>query len=181
MRILILWTVFTLFCSVISAQTQPGASNKTRSDGYARRDMALERAALVQRDKLDDMLPPWAKQKLNNVFKGFLNRLLRDKKPVNLSTLLKEEMARQFAELTPQQSNILSFYILAGLIKLIPPYTERSDMNSEKDSVAELNQMDMLMLQQMMEKKNQLETMISNTMKAGFEGGQAAVQALKAG
>ena len=173
--------MFALFCSVISAQTQTSASNKTQSNGYARRDLALERAALVQRDKIDDMLAPWAKQKLNNVFKGFLNRLLRDKKPANLSTLLKEEMARQFADLTPQQSNILSFYILAGVIKLIPPYAERVDMSSQKESIGEINQMDTLMLQQMMEKKSQLENMISNTMKAGFEGGQAAIQALKAG
>lgn len=96
-------------------------------------------------------------------------------------------MARQFADLSPRQSNILTFYILAGVIKSIPPHSDRRDASSEKDdskdskeSISEMNQMDMLVLQQMMEKKNQLETMISNIMKAGFEGGQAAIQALKA-
>jgi hypothetical protein len=53
-------------------------------------------------------------------------------------------------------------------------------VNSEKDSIDEMSQMDLLRLQQMMEKKSQLETMISNIMKAGFEAGQAAIQALKA-
>jgi len=57
---------------------------------------------------------------------------------------------------------------------------ERDKMKDAKDSISEMNEADMLLLQQMMEKKNQLESMISNVMKAGYEGGQAAVQALKA-
>ena len=46
-------------------------------------------------------------------------------------------------------------------------------LKDTKDAIGEMTEQDMLMLQQLMEKKNQLETMISNTMKAGFEGGQA--------
>ena len=57
---------------------------------------------------------------------------------------------------------------------------ERNKLKDKKDSISEMGEMDMLLLQQMMEKKNQLETMISNVMKAGYEGGQAAIQALKA-
>jgi conjugal transfer/entry exclusion protein len=57
---------------------------------------------------------------------------------------------------------------------------EKEKWAGKADSIAEMNDMDMLQLQQMMDKKGQLETMISNVMKAGYEGGQAAVQALKA-
>ena len=53
-------------------------------------------------------------------------------------------------------------------------------LKENKETIGEMNQQDMLMLQQLMEKKNQLEIMISNVMKAGYEGGQAAIQALKA-
>jgi len=53
-------------------------------------------------------------------------------------------------------------------------------IRDKKDAISEMNEQDMLMLQQMMDKKSQLETLISNCMKAGYEGGQAAVQALKA-
>jgi hypothetical protein len=179
-RIFILLIVFPLLCSADCTQAQPGASDSKRGDGYARRDLALEREALAQRIKIDDMLPSWAKQKLNSVFKAFLNRLLRDQKPIDLSELVKAEMERQFTGLSSLQSNILTFYVLAGVIKLIPPHSDRTDTGSEKESIGEISQTDMLMLQQMMEKKNQLETMISNVMKAGFEGGQAAIQALKA-
>ena len=53
-------------------------------------------------------------------------------------------------------------------------------LKDKKDSISEMNQQDMLMLQQLMEKKNKLEQMISNTMKTATEGAQAAIQALKA-
>lgn len=56
---------------------------------------------------------------------------------------------------------------------------ERDKWKDKKDSISEMGEMDMLMLQQLMDKKTQLEQMISNVMKAGHEGGQAAIQALK--
>ncbi len=57
---------------------------------------------------------------------------------------------------------------------------QKKRWKDKKDSLSEMSETDILMLQQLMEKKNQLESMISNTMKAGYKGGQAAVQALKA-
>jgi hypothetical protein len=56
---------------------------------------------------------------------------------------------------------------------------ERERWAERGDSIAEMSAMDMLLLQQMMDKKTQLEVMISNVMKAGYEGGQAAITALK--
>src|SRR5215210_2730345 len=96
MRILMLLIAVTLICSPTLAQTQPGASDNQRSVEYARRNLALERDALTQRDKIEEMLPPLVKQKLEIVFEGFLKRLLRDRKPVNAAQIIKEELARQF-------------------------------------------------------------------------------------
>ena len=185
MRILMLLVAVTLNCSLTLAQTQTGATDNQRSVESARRNLALERAALTQRDKIEEMLPPLAKQKLETVFEGFLKRLLRDRKPVNAAQIIKEELARQFADLSPKQEHILTFYVVTGIIKKVPLthsqlQAERERLKDKKDSISEMGEMDMLMLQRMMEKKNQLESMISNLMKAGFEGGQAAIQALKA-
>ena len=180
MRIIILLAVFTLWSAAAFAQAQPVASNKGRVGVYPKRELTQERAALAQRDKIDAMLPPWVKPKLDIVSNAFLKRVLRDKKPLDLGKLADEEMARQFVDLSPEQSKVLNFYVLAGVIKLIPPHVMKDDLLKKKDSIAEMNEMDMLMLQQMMEKKGQLETIISNVMKAGFEGSQAAIQSLKA-
>ena len=42
-------------------------------------------------------------------------------------------------------------------------------IQSQKDGISELNKQDMRILQELMEKKSQLESMISNTMKAASE------------
>jgi len=170
---------------LILAQAQCGAANKQQGDEYARRNLALEKAALSQRDKIEEMLPVPAKQKLDLVFEGFLRRLLREKNAANVAQIVKEELAQQFAELSPKQLHILTFYVVTGVIKKVPLtrsewQAEKDKLKDKKDAISEMSEMDMLMLQQMMEKKGQLEKMISNMMKAGFEGGQAAIQALKA-
>lgn len=185
MRILMLLIAITLICSPTLAQTQPNASANQQSVEYAKRNLALEREALTQRDRIEEMLPPPVKQKLEMVFEAFLRRLLRDKKPVDAAQIIKEELARQFAGLSQKQAHLLTFYVVTGVIKKVPPtrpeqQAGRERLKDKKDSISEMGEMDMLMLQQMMEKKNQLESMISNLMKAGFEGGQAAIQSLKA-
>jgi hypothetical protein len=187
MRALILSLVVSSFCAITFAQVQPTAFQK-RADDYSKRNLTLERDALAQRQKLDGMLPPWAKQRLDVVSKAFLKRLLSGNKTADLSQIVKEEVGRQFRDVSPKQSNILTLYVLTNVVKMLPPHrtsyenaeAERDKLKDKKDSLEELSEQDMLMLQQMMEKKNQLETMISNVMKAGYEGGQAAIQALKA-
>ena len=54
-----------------------------------------------------------------------------------------------------------------------------AELKAKKDKLSEMSQQDMLHLQQMMEKKSQLETMISNTMKAGSDSQNSLTQASK--
>jgi hypothetical protein len=183
MRRLILVSVLALCFPVASAQTP-----QRQADKYAKRELRLEREALEQRQKIDAMLPPWAKRKLDTASKAFLKRLLSKRNSADLANIIREELGKEFKEITPQQSNILTLYVLTSVVKILPPHSakkvdaeaEKEKLNDKKDSISEMNEMDMLMLQQLMEKKSQLETMISNIMKAGFEGGQAAIQSLKA-
>lgn len=97
---------------------------------------------------------------------------------------------------TPTELDALAFYMLGRLAWVMTvarmtsigkknmTYEEalaaREKWADQADALAEMNDMDMLQLQQMMDKKSQLETMISNVMKAGYDAGQAAVKALKA-
>src|SRR5215203_2487738 len=175
MRGLILAVLLFSFCSITLAQTQSTVSQKS-TDDYAKRNLSLERDALAEREKIDDMLPSWAKQRLDVVSKAFLKRLLSGNKAADISQIVKEGVGRQFKEVSPKQSNILTLYVLTNVVKMLPPHSsknpeveaDRDKLKDKKDSLEELSEQDMLMLQQMMEKKNQLETMISNVMKAGF-------------
>ena len=175
------------FRSVIFLQASPTVP-QCQTDEYARRDLKLERDALARREKIDAVLPPWARQRLDIAAKAFLKRLLSDRQPADLSQVVKEEVGEQFRDISPQQSNILTLHVLTSVVKLLPPHSaekvdaksERDGLGDKKDSISEMGEMDMLMLQQMMEKKAKLESMISNIMKASSEGSQAAIQALKA-
>ena len=173
---------------VSSGQTNSPVTQR-RADEYARRDLKLERDALAQRQKIDAMLPPWAKRRLDAVSTAFIKRLLSDGQSADLSQVVNEEVGKQFKDITPQQSRILTLHVLSSVVKLLPPHAtpkrvdaeaEKRKLKDQRDSISEMGEMDMLMLQQLMEKKSQLESMISNIMKAGFEGGQAAIQSLKA-
>lgn len=187
MRRLITSAVLTVFCSLTLTQAQTAAP-RGQADGHATRDLNLERDALAQREKIDAMLPPWAKPRLDAARKAFLRRLRSEGDGADLSRIVRQEVEKQFKGLTPQQSHILTFHVSAGVIELLPPHSveggdseaEREKPKGWKDGSDEMSRQDMLVLQQLMEKKGKLETMISNSMKAGFEGGEAAIQALRA-
>lgn len=55
-----------------------------------------------------------------------------------------------------------------------------NDLQKQKDAISELSKDDMLWLQKLMEKKSQLEQMISNIMKAGSETQNNITNNLKA-
>ncbi len=57
---------------------------------------------------------------------------------------------------------------------------ERDRLAKSRGAISGMNMEDMLQLQKMMERKAELERMISNTMKSGSEPGQPAPGALKA-
>ncbi len=58
--------------------------------------------------------------------------------------------------------------------------TLMSKLQEQKDAISELNKQDMLWLQRLMEKKSQLEQMISNAMKAASEAQSNIANNLKA-
>ena len=55
-----------------------------------------------------------------------------------------------------------------------------NDLQKQKDAISELSKEDMLWLQRLMDKKSQLEQMISNTMKAASEAQSNIANNLKA-
>ena len=56
----------------------------------------------------------------------------------------------------------------------------RAQLADKRDSLSDMSQQDALVLQQLMDQKSQLETMISNVMKAGSDAQAAVVSNLKA-
>jgi uncharacterized protein YdcH (DUF465 family) len=173
----------TALYPVGSPGQRPPTVSQRQTDEYARRDLKLERDSLARREKMDAMLPPWAKRRLDVAARAFLKRLLSEGQSADLALVVGEEVGKQFKDVSPQQSNILTLHVLTSVVRMLPPHSvKRTDLRPEerRDGISDLNQQDMLMLQQLMERKNQLETMISNVMKATSQDSQAAIQSLKA-
>jgi hypothetical protein len=57
---------------------------------------------------------------------------------------------------------------------------EKEKLGSIRETIGDMSAQEQLILQGMMEKKSQFETMLSNVMKSTYEAGQAAVSAIKA-
>ncbi len=82
--------------------------------------------------------------------------------------------------LTPAQADLLAAMALYQTAKdLESTLVIRDHLKDSKDSLNEMGKQDALLLQQMMEKKAQLETMISRVMRSSYDAGQAAIAALK--
>ena len=85
----------------------------------------------------------------------------------------------QFGALPTELADLLVFYLLAEVFRDNPPDEEfRCDIESLQQ-MARLNPRDALLLQQVQEKKAQLESMISNVMKAGQETNNTILQNLR--
>jgi hypothetical protein len=161
-------TTFTVSPASGAQAPAPGAMTISR-------DLVLERAALSERDKIDGMLSPSAKLKLNSVSETFLNTLLRNNNDVDPSQLVREAIERQFGPLSSEQSDLLTFYTLAGVIQLIQPYSGARDARARRKLSAE----DVLRLRQYADNGSELERMISNLMKKYAEAEQAIIQSMK--
>lgn len=148
----------------------PGARAPLPGDMTISRDLVLERAALSERDKIDGMLSPSAKLKVNSVSETFVNTLLRDNNDVDPSQSVREAMGRQFGQLSSQQSDLLTFYTLAGVVQLLD---ERQARNSG------LSGEDMLRLERYMDRRSRFYETLSNLMKKYSETLQAIIQNLK--
>ena len=88
----------------------------------------------------------------------------------------RQRFASAVPPLTPAQADVLAAMAL---------YQTAKDLESEARlkqpaGTGDLTPQELQMLQQLMDRKSQLEMMISNAMRGGFEAAQAGVFALKA-
>ncbi|MCM3875307.1 MAG: hypothetical protein NEA02_02695 [Thermoanaerobaculia bacterium] len=88
----------------------------------------------------------------------------------------RQRFASAVPPLTPAQANLLAAMAL---------YQTAKDLESEArlrqpSGKGDLTPQDLLLMQQLLDRKSQLETMISNVLRSSYDGGQSAVSTLKA-
>jgi hypothetical protein len=98
-----------------------------------------------------------------------------------VSSDARQRFASVVPPLTPAQADVLAAMALYQTAKdLESASLTRDKLHDAKDSISEMNQQDLLLLQQMMEKKSQLEAMIGRVMRSTDSAQAALAAALKA-
>lgn len=157
-----------LAAGIISAATVAGAPQPIPTIPPTPPDVAAKMSALFARASLS--VRQWVDAEA---------RKLRPMARIDLA-MVAADARQQFAAaappLTPAQADVLAAMAL---------YQTAKDLESEARlkqpaGKGDMTPQDLLALQQLMERKSQLEQMISNVMRSSYEGGQAAVATLKA-
>jgi hypothetical protein len=175
MKTLLTILAFSLFTHTGSSQNKPTTLNKTK---LAYLDSLLD-VMQKQKNELALLLNDFLVESQN--FEKSGDRSVKGKTINDRLTSVRDNALKR-GKTAPTSKSFANMEKIASKIAMTQAEIEeqKKKWKDKKDSLSEMDEMDMLMLQRMMDKKNQLESMISNTMKAGYEGGQAAIQALKA-
>ena len=141
-----------------------------------RRDFTLEQAAFARTHRLKSLLQPGARAKLDLVTREILAHLASGSKNVDLYSLAQQEVHSKFAQISDEQSNLLSFYVLAEVAQIL---TVPDELKGKLDGMNAMSEMTSLRLQMMMDRRSKFIQTLSNTMKKISTTQDALVQNLK--
>jgi hypothetical protein len=162
MRRFIILAIALLAGLLAPAQGSPAAASPPRAVPEVRRDLALEQAAFARADRLKSLLQPEARAKLDLVTRGLLAHLASGSENVDLYALAQREVRSKFAPLSSEQCDLLSFYALAEVARIL---ADSDRLKSTLDSLNELSEMTSLRLQMMMDRRSKFISTLSNIMK----------------
>jgi hypothetical protein len=123
------------------------------------RDSGVEQAALTRQARLANALRPEAKAKLDLIAGRLVPRLATQGEKADPIALARAEVSRAFIGVSPAQSDLLTFYVLA--------------------EVAREAEMTSLRLQMMMDRRSKFMTTLSNILKKSAETQSALIQNIK--
>jgi hypothetical protein len=126
------------------------------------RDFTLERAALARAHRLTAFLQPEARAKLHLATRVLLAHLASGSENVDSYTLAEQEVRSKFAQLSGKQSDMLSFYVLAEVVRILQVPDK---LKGELDGMNEMSEMTSLRLQMTMDRRSKFISTLSNIMK----------------
>lgn len=141
------------------AQRTPEVSRIQPLQMQMARDSGVEKAAFNRQAQLVTALQPEAKAKLDIIAGRLLPRLATEGEKVDPYALVRAEVSRAFIGVSPAQSDLLTFYVLA--------------------EVAREAEMTSLRLQMMMDRRSKFMMILSNIMKKAAETEGALIQNIK--
>ena len=126
------------------------------------RNFKLEQIAFARTKRLKSILSPDARAKLDPVTERLLDHLATNSRKVDLDSLVQQEIRSKYPKISNEQSNLLSFYVLAEAARII---SVQDELKKKLDGMNEMSEMTSLRLQMTMDRRSKFISTLSNIMK----------------
>ena len=147
--ILVLLAIVLLTGLPALAQRNQVTVSFPRTVREVRRDFTLEQAALARNHRLTGLLQPGAKAKIDLASQPLLAHLATDPENADPYALAQQEICSKFPQLSSEQCNLLSFYVLAEVARILSDPEELKGL----EGMNEMSEMTSLRLQMLIRQK----------------------------
>lgn len=163
MKIAVLIVVSLYPCFAAIAQIKPIARvTRPTTASAVHRDLGFEQQVLERQAQQAALMRPEAKKKLSIAAHAVLSRLAAKPEESDVTAVTTEEVNRQFRGVAGPQSDLLNFYVLAEMSRIL---TNGKEGNDQMDNMNEMSEMSSLRLQMMMDRRSKFISTLSNLMK----------------
>ena len=126
------------------------------------RDRDLEKAVFARARRLAAFLQPGVKTRLSIDVRVLLAHLASASGEAGLAALVRHEIRSRFAQLSSAQFNLLRFYVLAKLTRIL---SSPAILKKRLEAMNDMSEETSLRLQMMMDRRSKIMQMLSNIMK----------------
>ena len=162
MRSVILLAITLLVSVPALAQRNSVTTISPRAVSEIHRDFALEQAVTARSHRLEALLQPEAKAKLDLASRALLAHLASGPENAHPYVFAQQEVHRKFPHVSNEQSDLLSFYVMAEVARII---SNPGELKKNLDDMNEMSEMTSLRLQMTMDRRSKFIETLSNIMK----------------
>ena len=176
--ILLLLAIVLLTGLPVLAQRNSATISSPHAVRDVHRDLALEQAASARTRRLAALLQPEAKAKLDLATRALIAHLASgpEDEDADPYAFAQQEVRSKFPQLSGEQSNLLSFYVLAEVARIL---SDPDELKGKLDGMNEMSEMTSLRLQMTMDRRSKFISTLSNIMKKISTTQDTLVQNLK--
>jgi hypothetical protein len=154
--VLLLLAIAVLVGSPALAQRNPATASSPPAVREVHRDVALEQAAIARTRRLVALLQPEAKAKLDLASRALLAHLASGPENAHPYAFAQQEVHSRFPHVSSEQSNLLSFYVMAEVARILANPEELKNKLEDMNEMSKENQLAVQRATDM--RKNMMET-----------------------
>ncbi len=155
------WALLTCSLAVAQENTIRRMLPAVQQQGEIKRDPDLEKSVATRRAKIVAVLPADARKKLDGLAQKVLGQLSNGPIANEPERLVRLQLSSQITNRSAEQANLLCFYVLAEIARLIP---ERAKPTDDVDAVNAVTEESNLRGEMLLDRRSKLVTALSSTL-----------------